>query len=444
MSNPRTTARTLEEIGSVSGLYEDDVLEKKYASRGSRETMAWISLVTAGLTDNQFSLLKSDAIDSDQLEAVYDLSMRVYEVQQFALNNGLASAFTIYKLDPSTGRPISNDTTNLLESYATTTLASVRASVKYTKEWEEDHVVWAMTLTLRLIENSCEADLRERINERLMGIPLSEIGGPTYFKVAMECITSMSHSVSRALSLKVQSLKIRDFEGENVLRVISFLRGALSRLRVVNMVPPDTEFILFEIFQSTTCQKFNLFFTTWYTQRETQKLTSISGSISDLDTEIIFRVAESQYRTMLEDGSWQVTAKRGSGFCGEATPKGGANNAEGQEGDGGARHIPKYRVPPGEGEPHQRMFKGAMEYWCGRCKRWNKHHLTDNHRTKAQLEAERSAAAALTAAGSPPPASTTTTSTTTPAISPVLQRERQEPEPSGTASLASMIQRQIL
>ena len=58
----------------------------------------------------------------------------------------------------------------LLDNYGTVSLEQVKASTRWVKEYGDDHLVWAETITQRLVEASCESNLREQVSEELMGI----------------------------------------------------------------------------------------------------------------------------------------------------------------------------------------------------------------------------------------------------------------------------------
>ena len=77
---PRMAARTLVELEGAAGIYADNMLEEACNDRGSRMTMQWVTQITTGLA-TPFSMLKSDAVESEQLESVYDLAMRVNELK---------------------------------------------------------------------------------------------------------------------------------------------------------------------------------------------------------------------------------------------------------------------------------------------------------------------------------------------------------------------------
>jgi hypothetical protein len=158
--------------------------------------------------------------------------MRVAELKIFVEQNGLLSYFNVYEVD-SDNKPILSTSRNLLHDYGTITLDQVNASTKGMQGWADDHKVWAETITTQLVSNSCDSELRERVTERLMDVDDFKTGGTTYFKLCIDSITSMSHTVSMSLSIRVSKMTIKQFNG-------TFLRGATQRLNMSNMLPPPT------------------------------------------------------------------------------------------------------------------------------------------------------------------------------------------------------------
>ena len=432
---PRVVARTLEELEGAAGMYGDDMLQQAFLDRGSRTTMQWVNQVTTGLP-TKFSMLKSDAIESEQLESVYDLAMRVNELKRFLSHCGLLDMFMIYEVDETGEQRVPGEPPrNLLDNYGTISLDNVKKSVRWVKQWSEDHFVWAETLTLRLVEASCEPGLRERVNERMMGIDPFTLGGATYFKYAMMCITSMSYTVSMTLSIHLTKLTIKQFEGEDVLKLISFLRGAIQRLTMNDMLPPHMPYLIYQMFQTSSCEQFNSFFASLYAREQAD--VAVAGGTTQLEIETLFQLADQQYRTYVEDGSWVKKAKKGSGFLAgvicwfckqeghlakdckkkqKQQKSGGGNgkgNANAADGKGNAPSQP-WKKPPGPGEPNERVHKGKNEYYCATCKCWNRTHTTQNHKTKAELQAQKDAGQANATSPSgnggsestPPPAET--------------------------------------
>ena len=73
----------------------------------------------------------------------------------------------------------------------------------------------------------------------------------------MEEITSSTIDAVRAMEHRVISLKLTDFQGENVSTVISQLRSAISRSTFLGKLPHDIVPKLLDVFQSSSVPAFN-------------------------------------------------------------------------------------------------------------------------------------------------------------------------------------------
>jgi hypothetical protein len=102
--------------------------------------------------------------------------MRVAELTTFIKQNGLASSFDIFELD-SSGKPILSTSRNLLDDYSTITSTMVKTSTRSILEWADDYRVWAESIAMQLVSNSCDPDLRQHITACLIGVDDYKIGG---------------------------------------------------------------------------------------------------------------------------------------------------------------------------------------------------------------------------------------------------------------------------
>jgi hypothetical protein len=213
-----------------------------------------------------------------------------------------------------------------------------------------------------------------------MTIPSMEQGGATYFLLAIHATTSMSYAVSLSLTIKVQGMKIRDFEGEDVLKAVSFLRGSLQRLAMCKQMPPNMIHQVLKIFGTSSNYKFNGFFNTWYNTLEQRSMTGGVSMESLVKVKTILTMASPQYRAMTEEGTWAVRKKQGASFTtsvgalnGNAAPLDRTNGGPGSVGSPGSVDIPKWKKAPAPGEPSERLFKGKPKYCCDTCARWVRH-----------------------------------------------------------------------
>ena len=101
------------------------------------------------------------------------------------------------------------------------------------------------------ILNSCDATLRDKLIESTRGWSPMHKGGPTYLKLLMGLIVATSKKSLRLLLNKISTLKLTDFNGEDVGRAVSFLRGASLILNDNNALPSDFLHLILNIYSPT-------------------------------------------------------------------------------------------------------------------------------------------------------------------------------------------------
>lgn len=301
--------RPLAELRAATTNYSDSILLDRYTSRDTDSTSKWIKAVTLGISA-KFSLASSDTKDSEQLQSVYDLSMRVNQLATFVKDHGLLEVFLIYPIDPLTGRP-HGDPVSLFDEYGTLSFPQVAASMTWMRGGAPLHVAWATDISRQLLENCCDSTLCDKVYERFSTLSLYEQGGATFFKIALELISSMSAQISSAIALKLTRMRIKDYPGEDIGTVVGHIRGAVTRLRMCNMLPPNIDHIVLGILQTASSFKFCQFFAALHSRQEADRLL---GGSSTLSTDHLLSLAVSQYTDLLEQGRWLPSPSRGSGF----------------------------------------------------------------------------------------------------------------------------------
>ena len=389
------TKRGSTAIANVGVLYHQNALETYYQKKDEKDTQRWVAEVTKGLTE-KFSLVRAESINADQLETVYDLTLRIHELTTMVMRRGMGQVFDIY--GPRQGTMIWEKKGNLLENFTLFKPEQVQQSVRFIKEYGDEHLIWGMTLTFQLIEDSCASELRQRVSEHLLSVPDIEQGGPTYFALAMSHVASSNYAASVSLMDKINNIRIRDYPGNDVEKIVGFLRGALKRLENCNQTPPDLIMRLLKIFQTAENYKFNNFFAMWYSQLVTTlELDNTKSTLEELVTaEQILNVANRQYTTMIQDGTWLIQKKKHqsnhqkqNNFSNknvtnetetksEDKPKAHLQRNDETRTNGRRGKTPKYLQPPKEGEPDERMYKGKPEYWCKKCNKWVRHPTKDH------------------------------------------------------------------
>jgi hypothetical protein len=88
-------------------------------------------------------------------------------------------------------------------------------------------------------------------------LPEEEEGEPTFFKIMMKLVTTMTDNAICALTKRVLNLDFKIIQGENVTKATSLIRATLQRPEVVDKTPPHMAHKLLEVFQSSSLEKVN-------------------------------------------------------------------------------------------------------------------------------------------------------------------------------------------
>ena len=226
------TARTDDEIHAASRRIPQESRPKDPVALGKLRTRATVGI------DPPFTLLDLDNTDLT-LQHTYNVSMRIQSFEYILTQYDMLDAFKIHlfkpNIDPPTlltdsnGMPV---TINLLSHHSSLTEHQVRQYILFLKRYGKDYDVQNLDWSQELFNNSCDTDLRDKVNENVLGVHPFEVAGPLLFFHAMSLITTQTAEAVRALTLRVTSLKLGDIQGENVGTAISQMRGALLRLRL--------------------------------------------------------------------------------------------------------------------------------------------------------------------------------------------------------------------
>ena len=114
---------------------------------------------------------------------------------------------------------------DLRQDYANVELDEIKKFSNYVREFGPSYMVENLVWSQEAILNSCTERLRLKINEQLDKIPLMERSGPVAFKIMMTYVLSTSNDALRALITKLGTLKLTDFDGENVIQAATFIEN---------------------------------------------------------------------------------------------------------------------------------------------------------------------------------------------------------------------------
>jgi hypothetical protein len=145
-----------------------------------------------------------------------------------------------------------------LSNYSRLTEDQVAASNKwYNEHTVEDYYRQNLQLSIDFFENNCTKALWEKCLEDYDEYQPEEKDGTLMFIKMMKKLQSHTDSSEQYLINSVKNLKISGFEGENVSRVVSLIRGANKRLRNVTTLPDEFSKWVSLVLQTSSVEHFN-------------------------------------------------------------------------------------------------------------------------------------------------------------------------------------------
>ncbi len=353
----------------------------------------------------------------DKLKVVYSVNLRIEEFRAACKRFDMADVFQIasaYSLDadkdeyrPAVGcRPI-----HLFNSHSDVTLDTVKkASAFYFLRGQDFHVqnlLW----TGEKILNSCDEELRKKLEEQCNSFPIEHQSSPVYFKILIMLVTVTSTALLRTLINYLNDLGLSDFNGENVIQYTSVVRGIVDLLGNTfgqSMVPLDIMSLIAKGLKKGTTTDFTVHVTALMTAHETH--------IRVMTPEDFLVEAKNKYASLVsEEGGWNAGGAKGNdqdsvfflGNChncgqkgrmakdcrlpkkdNDAGRHGGGRSGRGRSRGGRGRGRSGGRggtdgesqpteddkkKPPKPGDPKQRNKDGKVEFWGGCCALWTDH-----------------------------------------------------------------------
>jgi hypothetical protein len=190
-----------------------------------------------------------------------------------------------------------------------------------------------------------------------------------YYYEIVQQMTSVDSKAIRTITRELTQLKVTDQEGQCIAKVVKLVRATTIWLDMVNMKPPDIDYIVFDIMQTCTVPDFVLFLKTLETTASLNKVR--------LNADDILNKCEEQFRILSIMKRWDAVNHRGSTFLSRlpVQPRQIRNRA---------RFPPPAwaRTPPTQEEAHEKTHEGKLYKWCSVCNCWffgNRAHLTAEH-----------------------------------------------------------------
>ena len=424
------TARTSIELESIAATTSKVARSDLKANHPAQYTKLKLSL-TQG-SKNKFAIVKNLVEKDGKIEIGNIVSTEQLKkvIRKHLQSNDMADSFTMWNtFDETTGLPEPlGDKFDILESphlLAQVDIAKVRQNMRTYNLYAPNHVIEDSNLAAEYLENCCNDTLKAKIDEKISKYPKAERGGVVFYFLLMELISPSLDGAIRTLITGLNSMKLSDFDGENVTKCVTHLRGAFDLLTQNGALPHDIDRTLFEILQSSSTKSFN------------DEVVQISfsrkhGGIYNTKTlDEILDTTEQTYIDLVASGKWLATnnkAEKESTFgaidhskstcwnCGETghaisdcskpkdqvaikrrreeffnkRNKGNRGNVSGGSATtNNPETVSKSKIPPKEGETHERTVGDRKIFWCGTCEKWT-NHKTSEHVSKKDAASEDS------------------------------------------------------
>jgi hypothetical protein len=271
----------------------------------------------------KFTMMNLKIDDPDKLDDTYNLSSAIDKMKENHIKYDMDDVFNIVIPDPSNPYKVLK-IVDLYTDYGSIEVSDVATSNRfYSTMLRDPHGSLSENLktTFEYLLNNTDDNLVLKINETYLSYPVKERGGPLFFKLLMDLLQNNSAEAADYLVNVVKNLKISNFDGENVLKVVSLIRGAVKRLtnlkdaRGQSALPTDLADHLLDVFQTSLVDDFNSLFKHFCLQSKIATFRLKSGGSSGPTIDEILQFAENQYHLMKSTGKWTgVDAKSNETF----------------------------------------------------------------------------------------------------------------------------------
>ena len=318
---PLTTARTQAQVAGIGiGVSKGDRAALK---ANNKKTYYKVRDNAIEGMESKFSIL--DAIDEkakvEHLSAVYSIVTRFDDLRIQMANNDMSDVFTIpseFTLDATLGEWIPSTTAvkvDLFTESGSVSLETVKHATSYFLQFGQAYHGKNVAWSGEKILNSCNDTLRDKLVESTRNWDAKYIGGPSYLKLLHTLVMSTSEKSLRSLTNKLSTLSIQDFDGENVTRAVSFIRGAILILQDNGALPTDIITQVLAIFKKSACEPFRIHVTNIDSFIELQvKVYNLDDLLTNIET---------KYIELLGRNEWEpksLSKDQASGFTGDTLP----------------------------------------------------------------------------------------------------------------------------
>jgi hypothetical protein len=258
----------------------------------------------------KFTMMNLQIDDPDKLDDTYNLTSAIEKMKANHIKYDLNDVFNVVFPDDTDFFKIVK-IVDLYNDYGSIKASDVAKSNRFYATMLRDpngSIHENLTVTQEYLINNTDDNLVLKINETYLSYPVEERGGPLFFKLLMDLLQNNSTEAAEYLVNVVKNLKITNFDGENILKVVSLIRGAVKRLTNLKdatgqtALPKDLPNHLLDVFQTLSVEDFNSLFKHFHLQSQIATFRQKKASTPTINE--ILEFAESQYHLMKSTGKW--------------------------------------------------------------------------------------------------------------------------------------------
>ena len=335
-----TTSSTMStppmvQIGSLSIEINDtenaiNETEEVLYPKESRENMAAEKLAdlfekATKTKHKKFDFINLTLTDEDKLDDTYNLDMLVRKMRNAHYNYDLHNVFTILIFaQGDTTRKSPTGTKDLYTEFSEITVNEVKFSNEFYNKWAKAfYFKQNLKLTYSYFQQNVSEELWEKTFESYDDYEPQYKGGPLFFILMINKLLSNTEEATVTLQTRIRNFNITHLKGEDITRAVSLLKGAIRRLAHIKRKKQGSDHEWYDemtrqvlkIMQTSSVDDFNDIFKEIERNRliDTAFLDKGDKSLaSRLSYEKIFSLAEQQYISMNEAGTWTGVTTKGT------------------------------------------------------------------------------------------------------------------------------------
>ena len=287
-------------------------------------------------TSDKFENPSVEFDSEEKLQDSYDVIAQINRLKSALTSVDMLDVFTVIKYEDGKESDLTNLTQiNLLENFPSVTVEEVARSNKWYRTMPKGNqkkwIAQNLTVTGICIQNNTDEELLNLVLDEYQEFKEVERGGPLLFKLIIDQIQMTTELAIDHLIMLIKSIRITEYQGENVSTVASLIKGAVKRIKNYNTgdstsgsstmskLPSDiNQHLAKTTFQSTSVPEFNEMFAKLVTEHNlhVHSRSKMGSKLPDIDA--LLHLAVSTYNTLSHTSEWTgITTAGKSAFVGQ-------------------------------------------------------------------------------------------------------------------------------